>query len=310
MDFLSNRWVSRSLWTRLVIATWALMLTAALGFGCPGFAGAEAGEEQGAGETEAVGEVGGQSRESMANDATASQWTFQFAYEYSDWRENPLSDGSPRPKGNKDMVQLRIVAPFTPEMTGLPFTILPRLTLRNIEAQSGSSGGGNAELFALVIPLEWATGRWGIGPQVNFPADNAQLGTLAWRFGFATAMLQRAMNDKLLTGLLIQQLWGESDKTRPDAVVASPISIQPVLNYALPKGYYLNIGETAFSYNWQEDAWLIPLGFRFGKLFVGKKSTWNVYAEYRRSVVYEDWPGAALGHAVRVNVSYTIPVGK
>jgi hypothetical protein len=118
------------------------------------------------------------------------------------------------------------------------------------------------------------------------------------------------MDDKLLTGLLIQQLWGESDPTRPDSVVASPISIQPVLNYALPKGYYVNIGETAFSYDWQAEAWLIPLGFRFGKLFVGKKSTWNVYAEYRRSVVYEDWPGAALGHAVRVNVSYTIPVGK
>jgi len=160
----------------------------------------------------------------------------------------------------------------------------------------------------LIIPVDWGTGRWGIGPQINFPADSAQLGTTAWRYGFATAVLQRAFNDKVMCGLLIQQVWGETDPTRPGAVVASPITIQPVLNYALPKFFYLNIGETAFSYNWHANAWLIPIGLRVGKLWVKEKSTWNFYVEYRRNLVYKDWPGSVARNMIRFNVSYTIPV--
>ena len=52
-----------------------------------------------------------------------------------------------------------------------------RLTPRNNEAVDKSSGAGDAEYFALFIPVEWSTGRWGIGPQVNFPADDPKFGS-------------------------------------------------------------------------------------------------------------------------------------
>jgi hypothetical protein len=252
---------------------------------------------------------GGQSRESMANDATASQWTYQLAYEWRDWRDDTLSNGQTRAPGNKNMWQFRIVAPLTKEMTGAPWTILPRLTLRNNEAVDGRSGAGNGELFALVIPWEWASGRFGIGPQINFPAESEQLGTTAWRFGFATALLERAVSDKLMYGFLIQQLWGKTNPTDENDIVASPITLQPVLNYTLSKGFYVNIGETALSYNWQAKAWLVPIGIRFGKLWVGDRTTWNLYGEYRTAVIYEDWPGSVIQNAFRINVSYTMPVG-
>jgi len=42
----------------------------------------------------------GQSRESMAVDATASQWSFQFAYQFMpDYHNDILSDGNTRPAG-------------------------------------------------------------------------------------------------------------------------------------------------------------------------------------------------------------------
>jgi hypothetical protein len=259
-------------------------------------------------EQEEEREEGGQSRESMANDSSASQWSFQVAYEIRNWREDTLSTGQVRPQGNKNMWQFRIVAPLDKKKTGLGFNILPRLTFRNNEAQDGTSGAGNAELFVLAIPVEWATGRFGIGPQVNFPADDEQYGSKEWRYGFATAWIQRAAKDKILTGILVQQIWGQSGSDASDAVLPSPITIQPIFNYSLPKAFYLNIGETALSYNWQTESWLVPLGVRFGKLFITDRGTWNVYGEYRTTVVYEDWLGSALKDAFRINVSFTIPI--
>jgi hypothetical protein len=106
---------------------------------------------------------GEQSRESMAVDATASQWSFQFAYQWMpDYYDDILSDGSTRPAGMDDYAQLRVVAPISMKK----LTILPRLTIRHYEAPSGKSGFGNTELFGLIIPkaTDWGTGRAGIGP--------------------------------------------------------------------------------------------------------------------------------------------------
>jgi hypothetical protein len=250
--------------------------------------------------------LGGQSLESAANDATASMWTFQLSLEGRTWKDEEGPNGQPRPEGNRDQLMLRFVAPIP---LGKNLKVINRFTMRNNEAADRSSGAGDAEYFALFIPLEWSTGRWGIGPQVNFPADNSKFGNDVWRFGFATAWLERFANDKILTGLLVQQTWGETDPNDPERLVAQPIALQPVFNYSLKNGYYVNIGETAFSYNWDAEAWLIPLGFRFGKVFINKNgSTYNVYAEVRRSVIYEDWPGSVLDNALRFNFSYAFPM--
>ena len=113
-----------------------------------------------------------------------------------------------------------------------------------------------------------------------------------------------------MTGILVQQVWGKTDPNDSDREVAQPVSIQPVFNYSLNNGYYLNIGETAFSYNWDANAWLIPLGVRFGKVFINENgSVWNLYGEIRKTVYHgSDWPGSVMDNAVRVNLSYAFPM--
>ena len=258
-------------------------------------------------ETGTSNALGGQSLESAANDATASMWTFQLAWEGRTWKDEEGPNGQARPEGNRDMWQLRAVAPIALTKN---LTLLNRLTMRNNEAADKSSGAGDAEYFAMFIPLEWATGRWGIGPQVNFPAEDPKFGNQAWRYGFATGLLQRAAEDKILAGVLIQQIWGKTDPGDPDRQVAQPITIQPIFNYSLDKGLYLNIGETALSYNWDAKAWLIPLGIRFGKIFINKNgSAWNLYGEFRTTVWYDDsWPGSVMNNAFRLNVSHAFPM--
>jgi len=213
---------------------------------------------------------GGQSLESAANDATASMWTFQLSLEGRTWKDEIGPNGQPRPEGNRDQLMLRFVAPVP---LGKNLKVINRFTMR------------------------------------NFPAESAEFGNPKWRYGFASAWLER-VGDKVMTGILVQQIWGQTDPNKPDRQVAQPITIQPVFNYALKNGYYLNIGETAFSYNWDAGAWLIPLGVRFGKVFINEGgSIWNLYGEVRKTVYHgDDWPGSVMDTAVRINLSYAFPM--
>jgi hypothetical protein len=108
---------------------------------------------------------------SKALDSTATQWSFQFAYQNMPNYKDDYVDGEQRRKGATDFVQMRIVAPLVFDS----FTLLPRLTLRHYEnSETEKSGIGNTELFGLIIPKswDWGTGRMGIGPLVTAPGDS------------------------------------------------------------------------------------------------------------------------------------------
>jgi len=108
--------------------------------------------------------------ETKALDSTATQWSFQLAYQIMpDYHDDILSSGSPRPAGATDYIQLRAMMPLVFEK----FTILPRVTLRHYENAQGQSGIGNTEIFGLIVPKkwDWGTGRMGIGPLITLPGD-------------------------------------------------------------------------------------------------------------------------------------------
>ena len=57
---------------------------------------------------------GGQDAETKALDSTATQWSFQFAYQVMpSYYDDTLDNGQMRPEGNTDYAQLRIVAPIS-----------------------------------------------------------------------------------------------------------------------------------------------------------------------------------------------------
>jgi hypothetical protein len=252
-----------------------------------------------------------QSRESMANDATAAQWSFQLAYQgMLDYHQDSLSSGGVRPEGNKGFVQFRMVAPF-PIAGGAAsggVTILPRLTVRYTQNQQDEWGLSPTDLFALIVPLEWSWGRAGIGPDIVIPGKEG-FGTTEWQYGFATAVIMRALDDNLTFGLLLQQTWGKTDANRPDEVVAGNLIVNPFANLALGKGFYLATNDLQAQYNWDTNGLRVPLGARFGYLIVQPKNTWNFYVEYATSVYSDKWTAPAVKNQIRLNVSYTIPVG-
>ena len=100
------------------------------------------------------------------------------------------------------------------------------------------------------------------------------------------------------------------DTLPPDGTVnAGPIAIQPLLTVQLGQGWYVANGDMVPRYDWSNEAWLLPLAVRFGKVIVQPNASWNIYFEYLTTAVYKDWVGSAVRNQFRVNVSYAIPVG-
>ncbi len=249
-----------------------------------------------------------QSRESQAMDATATQWSFQFAYQWMPDYYTDEVDGAPRQKGLDNYVQLRVVAPIPLKK----LTILPRLTVRHYEdLNTGKSGFGNTELFGLIVPKfsDWGSGRAGIGPLVTMPG-NADVAKSEWGYGFAAAIVNNT--GQWFYGLLFTQSFRAVDPNAlsPEQSDVNPLGIAPFLAYRFGKtGLYVQTADIVALYDWKSKGFYLPVGLRFGKVWVFEKSSLNVYGEYRTSAIYKDWKGSAVKNSYRINVSYTIPVG-
>jgi len=242
-----------------------------------------------------------------ALDSTATQWSFQFAYQVMpDYHQDTLENGQMRPAGSTDFIQARIVAPIA--LKGL--TILPRLTFRHYENAQGQSGLGNTELFGLIIPsaFDWGSGRGGIGPLVTFPG-NKDVARDEWGYGFAAALVNSS--GPWFYGLLVTQSWRGVEPTAlpPGESDTNPLGIAPFLNFQLGGGWYIGNGDMVVRYDWTSKQVYLPLGVRFGKVILTEAGSWNIYGEYQTSVIYKGYPGPAVENSYRLNVSYTIPVG-
>jgi hypothetical protein len=290
-------WKHRSFRVIALTATLAVLLA---------FGGAPVSAQEDENE-DAAGAAEGQDDVSKAMDSTATQWSFQLAYQDMSWKDDTLDNGQTRAPGLDNYVQLRLVIPVALEK----FTILPRVTLRHYEnLRTGESGLGNTEIFALMIPKswDWGSGRFGIGPLVTLPGDQ-QVARDEWGYGFATAAVNSS--GKWFYGALLTQSWRaiEPSTLPPGTSETNPLGIAPIINYQLGGGWYVGNGDMVANYDWNSKKWYLPIGVRLGKVFVKDHGTWNFYAEYQTSLLYNDWPGSAVDTSIRVNVTYTIPMG-
>jgi len=239
------------------------------------------------------------------NDPTAAAISISMGWEFFNWHEDEVAPGQTRPTGNDNNFNSRIVIPMAKGTLGSPWPIINRFSFSNVEAPGGTSGSGNAEFISLFIPWTWATGKVGIGPAINLPADDKQFGADVWRYGFSGVFLENSFDGRLMWGVLLRQVWGKTD-ANSNKVIASALAVQPIVVYQLKDGWYVSNGESPISYHWQDKEFLVPMGFRLGKTIKDKKGgIWNMYGEYRTHVVYKDWHGAVASDIIRISASYT-----
>ena len=243
---------------------------------------------------------------SKALDSTATQWSIQAAYQVMpDYHTKGPTEGTTRAPGATDYLQVRMVAPLVFDS----FTILPRLTLRHYENAQGDSGIGNTELFGLFIPKswDWGSGRTGFGPLITAPGDD-KVARDEWGYGLAGALVNAS--GKWFYGVLLTQSWRSVDPANlpPGTSDTNPLGIAPFLNYQLGGGWYIGNGDMVAQFDWDSREFFLPIGVRLGRVSVKPTGSWNFYAEYQTSVIYEDWPGPAVENSYRFNVTYSWPV--
>ncbi len=250
-----------------------------------------------------------QNADSKALDATATQWSFQLAYQDMPDYYSDLVNGVARRPGLDNYVQLRIVAPIPLKS----LTILPRVTLRHYEDLStGNTGMGNTELFALIIPkaTDWGTGRAGIGPLVTAPG-NKDVAKDEWGYGFAATIVNNT--GQWFYGMLFTQSWRAVDPSAlqpEESSNVNPLGIAPFVNYRFgSSGFYLGTPDMVALYDWNTKGFYLPIGARFGKVWVLEKGSINAYLEYSTSAIYKSWQGPAVKNSFRVNFTYTMPMG-
>ena len=132
-----------------------------------------------------------------------------------------------------------------------------------------------------------------------------------WGYVIAAAVVNNT--GQWFYGLLFTQSFRAVDPNAmgPEESDVNPLGIAPFLAYRFGKtGFYLQTADMVALYDWNTGGFYLPVGLRFGKVWVWEKSSLNVYAEYKTSAVYKNWNGSAVKNSYRFNVSYTIPVGK
>ena len=152
------------------------------------------------------------------------------------------------------------IQPVIPFADGKVITrvILPIVNQPNVFAQSGNFNGiGDANLS--VFYTKKGKVSWGVGPVFNLPTAGDNLGIQEWGVGPSVVGVIKPSN--WVIGMLINNVWSmESDN--------AAFTIQPFINYNLPKGYYLSTSPKVVA-NWEADSnnsWTIPMGIGVGKI--------------------------------------------
>lgn len=195
-----------------------------------------------------------------AIDSTATQWSYQFAYQMiPDYYNDTLPNGQTRPDGFDNLLQFRMVAPLVFDS----FTVLPRLTVRHYENPQGASGLGNTELFGLIIPKswDWGAGRVGLGPLITTPGDK-DVAKDEWGYGLAGALVNAS--GKWFYGVLLTQSWQSIDANQEQIPGSTsdtnPLGISPFVNYQLGGGWYIGNGDMVIQYDWDSNEFYVPIG--------------------------------------------------
>jgi hypothetical protein len=150
---------------------------------------------------------------------------------------------------------------------------------------------GLGDLFLVnfsVLPTFPGNVQVALGPLLVAPtASDDVLGSGKWQAGPAVAVV--APKSWGLTAVLVQHqqsFAGEED--RPDV---SLLTVQPIITYNLPQGWYLR-SSGIWNFDFENDNHFIPVGLGIGKVWkVDERTTANLFIEPQYTVWEDAGPG-------------------
>ncbi len=140
---------------------------------------------------------------------------------------------------------------------------------------NGDATGLSDLILIDVIAFKQKKGLFGVGPALIMPtASSEYLGSGKWSAGLAGVYMTKAFG--LTLGVLGQQFVSfAGDAQRKDQ---NFMLFQPIITKIFKKGYFMNFSPI-MKFDWENDAYNIPLGINFGKAFA-KNLSMFIGAEY------------------------------
>lgn len=118
-------------------------------------------------------------------------------------------------------------------------------------------------IFIDVIAFKTKFGLLGVGPSLSIPtASSPILGTGKWSAGLAGTFITKLAG--LRVGILAQQFnsfAGDSERADQNYMM-----FQPFVTKIFKKGYFMNLSPI-MKFDWENDAYNIPIGINVGKAF-------------------------------------------
>ena len=163
------------------------------------------------------------------------------------------------------------------------------------------------DLFVSNWPDPEETGfGWGVGPTFVFPTGRVpKAGKHAWQVGPAAAAVYRGV-PHLMVALLYQNPISFA-YTNSAATPQSQMKFQPLISYALGRGWYVKSSDSTWTLNWRHgSSTTIPVSVGFGRVwkFAGPElNTW-VSGEW---TAYRQYAGITPMYTVRFGLTLLFP---
>lgn len=133
------------------------------------------------------------------------------------------------------------------------------------EVGDSLSGLGDISYTGFISPSQPGKIIWGVGPSFLFPsATEDRWASDKWSGGAGVVVL--TMPGSWVLGVLVSNVWSFTGDD--DAESVNLMTLQPIINYNLKKGWYLTSVPVIVA-NWSapsDNRWTVPLGGGFGRI--------------------------------------------
>ena len=182
-------------------------------------------------------------------------------------------------------------------------TILPVVSQPGLAPGMERKNGISDMLFtAFFVPNKASKVTWGIGPAINIPtASNSRLGFDEWGTGVSFVAL--TMPGRWVIGGLVSNVWSVGADEESEF---SLFTLQPFINYNLPKGWYLTFSPVITA-NWDVESdqrWTVPIGGGIGRVFRIGSQAMNAQAQYYHHAKSPDITG---DWSIRLQLQFMFP---
>lgn len=208
-------------------------------------------------------------------------------------------------KGSKSLLNIQPVIPISlgEEWNVISRTIVPLVDMQDMPY--GDQSGMGDVLQSLFFSLKQPTANgiiWGVGPALLFPtATDDVLGGEKWAAGPTFVALKQSGPWTL--GFLANHLWSYAGESGRDDINAT--FLQPFASFLYRKTYTTFGVNTETSYDWDSDAWSVPVNLTVSQMLKIAGQPFQIVAGPRYWLDSPD--GGPEGFGVRVGLTLLFP---